>query len=76
MGDHWEAKDKAAPSDQRAKSGGPDARGETYEGANANATKEHLLDVARRLDIHGRSTMTMQELIEALEKENRRVSRS
>ncbi|MFD6859036.1 ChaB family protein [Rhodococcus sp. NPDC060090] len=76
VGDHWEAKDKRGPSDQRAKSGGPDARGETHEGVNANATKEHLLDVARRLDIPGRSTMTKQELIEALEKENRRVSRS
>jgi cation transport regulator ChaB len=76
VGDHWEAKDKRGPSDQRAKSGGPDARGETHEGVNANATKEHLLDVARRLNIRGRSTMTKQELIEALEKENRRVSKS
>ncbi|WP_063048867.1 ChaB family protein [Nocardia arthritidis] len=37
-------------------------------------SKEHLLDIARRLDIAGRSRMTTDELVEALEKRNRRES--
>lgn len=75
VGDHWEAKDEKGPSDDRARSGGPDARGDTAEGVNANAPKKHLLDVARRLDIHGRSTMNKQELVTAIEKANRRETR-
>ncbi len=31
VGDHWEAKDEKGPSDERAKSGGPNASGETAE---------------------------------------------
>src|SRR3954462_1019930 len=38
VGDHWEAKDEKGPSDQRARSGGPNAKGETAEGVNANST--------------------------------------
>jgi cation transport regulator ChaB len=74
VGDHWEAKDEKGPSDERARSGGPNAKGETAEGVNANATKKHLMDVARRLDISGRSTMNKDDLVEAIEKANRRVS--
>ena len=33
-----------------------------------------LMDVARRLDISGRSTMKKGELVSAIKKENRRVS--
>ncbi|HMB07552.1 MAG TPA: Rho termination factor N-terminal domain-containing protein [Isosphaeraceae bacterium] len=32
----------------------------------------HLRDVARRLDISGRSTMDRDELVEAIKKANRR----
>ena len=74
VGDHWEAKDEKGPSDQRARSGGPNARGKSAEGVDANATKKHLLEVARRLDVHGRSTMTKDELVTAIKKANRRVS--
>ena len=45
--------------------------GTSAEGVDANATKDHLLDVARRLDIHGRSRMNKDELIHAIEKANR-----
>ncbi|MCB0939614.1 MAG: ChaB family protein [Mycobacterium sp.] len=72
VGDHWEAKDHKGPSDARARSGGPDPKGQTAEGVNANATKKHLLDVARRLDITGRSSMSKDELVSAIEKANRR----
>lgn len=75
VGDHWEEKDKRGPSDDRAKSGGPNAKGETAEGVDANASKKHLTEVARRLDIPGRSTMTKGELVEAIEKANRRETR-
>ena len=74
VGDHWEPKASRGPSDARAKSGGPNAKGSTAEGVNANASKKHLLDVARRLDISGRSTMSKDELVSAIEKANRRAS--
>jgi cation transport regulator ChaB len=74
VGDRWEPKDEKGPSDQRARSGGPNAKGETAEGVDANASKKHLMDVARRLDITGRSTMSKDELVSAIKKANRRVS--
>lgn len=75
VGDHWEPKKRKGASDSRARSGGPDASGETAEGVDANASKKHLLDVARRLDIGGRSSMTKGELVDAIKKANRRASR-
>ncbi len=72
VGDHWEAKSEKGPSDERARSGGPNASGDTAEGVDANATKEHLYGLAQRLDIAGRSKMSKDELISALQKENRR----
>ena len=74
VGDHWEKKDKKGPSDERARSGGPNPTGKTADGVNANATKKHLADVARRLDISGRSTMNKDELVTAIKKANRRES--
>ncbi|PXX55542.1 Rho termination factor-like protein [Nocardia tenerifensis] len=74
VGDHWEAKEQRGPSDARAESGGPNASGETAEGVDANASKKHLQDVARRLDIAGRSTMNKDELVDAIMKANRRKS--
>ena len=77
VGDHWEPKDGKGPSDEQAAQGGGSARrgGETAGGVDANATKEHLRDVARRLDVHGRSTMTKDELVEAIEKANEKETR-
>lgn len=74
VGDRWEPKAKKGPSDERARSGGPNAKGKTAEGVNANASKKHLVEVARRLDISGRSTMSKDELVDAIKKANRRVS--
>lgn len=39
---------------------------------NANKTKDELLEDARRADISGRSNMTKDELVEALEKHSER----
>lgn len=73
VGDRWERKDDAGPSDQRAEEG-RGSSASTEEGVNANASKEHLYDVARRLEISGRSSMTKAELVEAIKAENRRRS--
>ncbi|MGV0848846.1 ChaB family protein [Mycolicibacterium phlei] len=74
VGDHWEPKSEKGPSDERAKSGGPNAKGKSAEGVDANASKKHLMEVARRLDISGRSTMRKDELVDAIKKANRRQS--
>lgn len=72
IGDQWKPKSKKGPSDQRARSGGPNAKGSTAEGVDANASKKHLMDIARELDISGRSTMSKSELVSAIKKANRR----
>jgi cation transport regulator ChaB len=74
VGDHWEAKSQKGPSDSRARSGRPNPKGESAEGVDANASKRHLMDVARRLDVSGRSTMNKEELVSAIKKANRRES--
>jgi len=74
VGDHWEPKVRKGPSDQRARSGGPNARGATAEGVDASAPKKHLVEVARRLEIPGRSTMSKGQLVTAIKKANRRIS--
>ena len=71
VGDHWEPKDHTGPSDPQA-AGGAGTDRETHGGVDANATKEHLMDLARRLDVPGRSSMTKDELVEALQKANDR----
>ncbi|MCW4355541.1 ChaB family protein [Hoyosella sp. YIM 151337] len=74
VGDHWEAKNKKGPSDKRAEDSS-DSSAKTRGGVNANATKDELLDVARKLDISGRSKMRKSELVDAIEKANDRKSR-
>ncbi|MCB7136057.1 ChaB family protein [Cellulosimicrobium marinum] len=75
IGDHWEPKQEPGPSDERAEEGGLDSTAETAGGVDANATKEHLLDVARRLDVDGRSSMTKDELVDAIQRANDRATR-
>ena len=74
VGDHWEPKSQKGPSDSRARSGGPNPTGTSAEGVDANASKKHLVEVARRLDISGRSTMSKDELVSAIKKANRRLT--
>ncbi len=75
VGDKWKKKPKGkkGPSDARAE-GGRDTDRPTAGGVDANATKQHLYDLARQLDIAGRSSMTKAELVEALQKANDRQS--
>ncbi|HLL65196.1 MAG TPA: ChaB family protein [Micromonosporaceae bacterium] len=75
VGDHWEPKEEKGPSDPQAAKGGAEARrrpAETAEGVDANASKSHLMELARRLEIAGRSRMRKDELVEAIRKANRR----
>ncbi|GIE74859.1 hypothetical protein Aph02nite_08090 [Actinoplanes philippinensis] len=74
VGDHWEPKAKKGPSDAKA-AGGRDTRAETAGGVDANASKKHLLDIAKRLDVTGRSRMTKPELVEAIQRANARETR-
>jgi hypothetical protein len=77
VGDRWEAKDEKGPSDKQAAQSGAAARkgGTTSEGVDANASKAHLMDVAKRLDVSGRSRMNKDELVEAIKKANRKETR-
>ncbi len=77
VGDHWEPKAEKGPSDKQAKKSGGSARrgGKTAGGVDANASKEHLMEVARRLDISGRSRMRKDELVDAIKKANAKETR-
>jgi cation transport regulator ChaB len=69
VGDRWARKEggKKGPSDEQAK-GGRDTDRETKGGVDANATKDHLLKVAKKLDVSGRSAMKKKELVDAIKK--------
>ncbi|MGA4506507.1 ChaB family protein [Propionibacteriaceae bacterium G1746] len=75
VGDHWEAKQQPGPSDSRSEKGGRTG-GRTHGGVDANATKQHLYSIAQRLDITGRSSMTKAELVEAIDDENQKRTRT
>ncbi|MEV4628561.1 ChaB family protein [Micromonospora sp. NPDC049523] len=74
VGDHWEQKEngRKGPSDEQAAGGGPARRAPTAGGVDANATKDHLLEVAKKLDVRGRSRMNKSELVGAIQKANNR----
>ena len=71
VGDHWEPKAKKGPSDAKA-AGGRKTKAKTAAGVDANASKEHLLGVAKKLDVKGRSKMDKDELVDALRRHNDR----
>ncbi|KOX31070.1 cation transport regulator ChaB [Saccharothrix sp. NRRL B-16348] len=71
VGDHWEPKGQKGPSDKQAARSTP-KQGRTAGGVDANASKEHLYDLAKKLDVPGRSSMTKQQLVEAIDKANNR----
>lgn len=77
VGDHWEPKRGKGPSDKQASRGGSQGKKQydTAGGVDANASKSHLYDVAKKLDISGRSSMSKNELVKAIEKENGRRTR-
>jgi len=75
VGDHWEPKEGGAkgPSDDRAATP-RGASGSSHGGVDARASKSHLLQIARDLDVRGRSRMTKDELVGAIEKANQRAT--
>lgn len=72
VGDHWEPKDEAGPSDPRSKKTTAQKRrgqGETFGGLDYEGnTKAELYERAKSLDIKGRSTMSKRELARAIAK--------
>lgn len=77
VGDHWEEKESSGPSDSGAagsRGSGSRSSGKTEGGVDANASKAHLMDVAKRLDVSGRSKMTKDQLVEAIGKANDRAT--
>jgi cation transport regulator ChaB len=79
VGDHWEGKEngKKGPSDKQAKRSTPSSGkgGKTAGGVDASASKSHLYEVAKKLDISGRSRMDKDELVKAIKKANSRETR-
>ena len=73
VGDHWEPKEHYGPSDAQAE-GGRNTNRPTAGGVDANASKKHLYELATRLEVSGRSKMTKEELVTALQKANDRKS--
>ena len=71
VGDHWEKKagGRKGPSDAQA-AGGRNTNRPTKGGVDANATKAHLLQLAKKLNISGRSTMKKKQLVDAIQKTN------
>jgi hypothetical protein len=78
VGDHWEPKRHGpGPSDQRA----ADPKARKAEGGTSTGgvdvqghTKGELLEKARRLEVRGRSSMSKQELAEAISASNDRAT--
>ena len=70
VGDHWEPKGRKGPSDERAAKRGKAARegrGRTAGGVDVRGhSKDELYERARKLDVPGRSSMSKQELAEAI----------
>ena len=71
VGDHWEKKagGKKGPSDAQA-AGGKNTSRKTAGGVDANAPKDHLLTLAKKLGVSGRSKMKKKELVGAIQKAN------
>lgn len=78
VGDRWEEKEAKGPSDRQARRSAPQSRrgGPSAGGVDANASKRHLYEIAQRLDIARRSTMSKSDLVDAIQKENDRRTRS
>lgn len=76
VGDHWERKGggRRGPSDAQS-AGGRGTNRPSKGGVDANAPKSELYDIAKRLDVQGRSTMSKSQLVEAIRKANDRQTR-
>lgn len=77
-GDHWELKDAPGPSDPQAEQSRSDGAVRdpkpTAGGVDANKTRDELYADARAAEIDGRSDMTKDELVQALQRHNDRAT--
>ena len=79
VGDHWEEKAEKGPSDAQAARRGASSRahrddGDSQGGVDAFASKAHLYEIAKRLDVKGRSSMSKDQLVDAIQKANDRAT--
>ena len=78
FGDHWEPKDHKGPSDEQAAKGADEARqggNQTAGGVDANASKRHLEEVARKVGVEHPEKMKKADLVDAIQKANDRATR-
>lgn len=72
VGDHWEAKAEAGPSDSRSKGSTQEklaGKGETHGGVDVEGhTKDELVERAKDAGVTGTSHMTKAELGDAISK--------
>ncbi len=72
VGDHWEAKDESGPSDSRSKGSTSEklaGKGETHSGVDVEGhTKDELIERAKQAGVTGTSSMTKDELGDAIAK--------
>ena len=76
VGDHWEPKEggrkgRSVPQSARPRQLG----GRSGVGVDEQASLQHLRELARRLDVPGRSKMSKPQLLDAIRKANRRATR-
>jgi ChaB protein/Rho termination factor-like protein len=77
VGDHWEPKEQAGPSDPQAEQRPPNSRRgskRTAEGVDANASKAHLVEVAKKVGVKGATRMRKDDLVEEIRKANARAT--
>lgn len=72
VGDHGEPKPERGPSDEQAARGAGQPVRPTHGGVDATASRRHLDERAKQLGIPGRSRMSEEDLVAALEQESRR----
>ena len=76
VGDHWEPKEEKGPSDPRARSGGPSAKGETFGGVDVEGhTRDELYGRAKKLGVEGASKMNKADLARAIDRKQDQESR-
>ena len=78
VGDHWEPKEQAGPSDAQAEQEAPDSLErpkETADGVDTRASKAHLVEVAKKLGVTGATRKRKDELVDEIRKANARATR-
>ena len=78
VGDHWEPKEQAGPSDAQSEQEAPDSLErpkETADGVDTRASKAHLVEVAKKLGVTGATRKRKDELVDEIRKANARATR-